>query len=68
MKILRIPHNWFPSGRMPLAEDGFSVRFGEDVNAMIKQIAEYHGCSRAEVVRALVNRSVGELERSDRVA
>jgi len=68
MRQLRVPHHWFPSGRMPLTEDGFSVRFAEDVNSIIQKMAEYHGCSRAEIVRALVNRSVGELERTDRVA
>jgi len=68
MKSLRIPSSWFPAGRMRLAEEGFGVRFDDGTTAMLLALAEVHNCSRAEIVRALVNRSLNELERPGRVA
>ena len=63
-----IPQSWFPAGRMRLSTDGFGVRFDHPTNDTIERLARWHGCSRAEIVRALVNRSLNELERPGRVA
>jgi hypothetical protein len=63
-----IPQSWFPAGRMRLAEDGFGVRFDDKTSREIQSLAHSHGCSRAEIVRALVNRSLMELARPGRVA
>jgi hypothetical protein len=68
MKSLRIPGAWFPQGRMRLAEEGFGVRFDRTTSDLIYALAEAHNVSRAEIVRALVNRSLNELERPGRVA
>lgn len=68
MKSLRIPSTWFPAGRMRLAEEGFGVRFDRTTSELILELSHVHGCSRAEVVRALVNRSLNELEQPGRVA
>lgn len=56
-----IPREWFPAGRMRLAEDGFGIRFDDQTTDTIIALAEYHNCSRAEIVRALVHRSLHEL-------
>jgi hypothetical protein len=63
-----IPEAWFPAGRMRLAEDGFGVRFDDKTTEEIIRLAEYHRCSRAEIVRALVNRSLIALASPSRVA
>ncbi len=63
-----IPSGWFPNGRMRLAEDGFGVRFDDATTDTIIRLAEFHNCSRAEIVRALVHRSLHELAQPGRVA
>lgn len=57
---LALPENWenFLVATRGLAENGFSVRFGEADGEAIEELAERYDISRAAVVRILVHKAL----------